>query len=186
MAIAGQMLTLDEFLRLPEQKPALEYCAGAVRQKVVPETQHSLLQWLLCDWINDFALPHKLAMALAEWRMTFAGASHVSDVAVCEWARIPRDRRGRPWGPLTEPPLVAVEIASPGQSLTTLADDCAWYVAHGVQLALLINPQHETSTAYRPDTPPQRLHGPDRLDFGPALPGFSFVVLDLFDAAGLA
>ena len=44
MAVAGRKLTLEEFLALPEEKPALEFVAGAVRQKVSPETQHSLLQ----------------------------------------------------------------------------------------------------------------------------------------------
>jgi Uma2 family endonuclease len=130
-------LTLEEFLALPEEKPALEYCAGVVRQKVSPEMQHSVLQWLLCRWINDFTWPRKLAVALAELRTVLAGASHVPDIAVCLWGQVPRDAAGRPWGPLCEPPLMVIEIASPGQSRRQLQPDCAWYVANGVRLAHL-------------------------------------------------
>jgi Uma2 family endonuclease len=178
-------LTLEEFLSLAEEKPALEYRAGIVRQKVSPETQHSLLQWFLCRWINDLALARKLAVALAELRTVFAGASHVPDVAVCLWGRVPRDARGRPWGPLHEPPLIAIEIASPGQSRRQLREDCAWYVAHGVSLALLVDPEDETILVYAPEIAPRTLRGPDVLDCGDLLPGSRLVVQELFDAARL-
>jgi Uma2 family endonuclease len=123
MATTRQGLTLEAFLALPEEKPALEYRAGAVRQKEPPEIRHSLLQGILCEWINRFAVPRKLAVAVGELRTTFGGASHVPDVAVCPWERIPRDASGRPSGPLREPPLIAIEIASPGQSRRGLRAD---------------------------------------------------------------
>ena len=37
MAVTGQ-LTLDEFLRLPEEKPAMEYERGVIAQKMAPNT----------------------------------------------------------------------------------------------------------------------------------------------------
>ncbi|HLH23820.1 MAG TPA: Uma2 family endonuclease [Chloroflexota bacterium] len=185
MAITGHTMTLAEFLALPEEKPALEYVAGAVRQKVAPEAQHSLEQLILCRWIDDFALARRVAVALPEWRTIFAGAVHVPDVAVCLWGRIPRDARGRPSGPLREPPLIAIEIASPDQSRRQLRDDCAWYVANGVALALLVDPESETILAYRPNAAPEPLQGAAVVDFGDALPGFQFVVRDLFAAARL-
>ena len=185
MVVAGRKLTLEEFLALPEEKPALEYVAGAVRQKAWPETQHSVLQTLLCEWINGYARLRKLAIALPEWRTSFAGASHVPDVAVCAWGRIPRDDRGRPWGPFREPPLIAIEIASPGQSRRQLREDCAWYAANGVPLALLVLPHDETTEVYRPGEAPQTLRGSDRVEFGDALAGFWFSVGELFEAARL-
>ena len=48
MAISQRRLTLAEFLELPEQKPALEYETGAVKQKVSPKAPHSRLQFWLC------------------------------------------------------------------------------------------------------------------------------------------
>ena len=185
MAITQQGLTLAEFLELPEEKPALEYVAGAVRQKVSPEILHGLLQTLLCTWINHFTLPSRVAVAVSELRTRFGGASHVPDVAVCAWGQIPRDARGRPRGRLDEPPLVAIEIASPGQSRRHLREDCEWYVANGVRLALLVYPDQEVILAYCPDAAPRWLQGADVLDFGDDLPGYQFVVGDLFAAARL-
>jgi Uma2 family endonuclease len=185
MALTGQALTLEEFLELPEAKPALEYVAGAVRQKVSPEAQHSSLQTLLSEWINHVARRSKLAVALVEWRTIFAGEVHVPDVTVCRWQRIPRDATGRPCGPLQEPPLIAIEIASPGQSRRQLRADCEWYVANGVPLALLLDPDDETILSYRLGMPVQRLSGADVLECGDVLAGFHFVVADLFREAWL-
>jgi Uma2 family endonuclease len=156
-----------------------------VRQKAFPETQHSLLQTLLCEWINLFARPRRLAVTVSELRTRFGGASHVPDVTVCAWGQIPRDARGRPWGRLDEPPLIAIEIASPGQSRRQLREDCAWYVANGVLLALLVLPHDESIEVYRPGEAPQTLRGSDRLEFGNALPGFGLGVGELFEAARL-
>jgi Uma2 family endonuclease len=185
MALTREGLTLEEFLDLPEEKPALEFRAGRVRQKVSPEIQHGLLQALLCQWINVFAWPRKLAVAVSELRTTFGGASHVPDVAVCLWGRIPRDAHGEPRGPLREAPLIAIEIASPGQSRKQLQDDCAWYVANGVSLSLLVQPDEKSIVVHAPGAAPRPLHGSDRLDFGSALPGFGFVVQELFEAIRL-
>ncbi|HLH23851.1 MAG TPA: Uma2 family endonuclease [Chloroflexota bacterium] len=185
MASTGQALTLEQFLELPEQKPALEYVAGAVRQKVSPEIPHSFLQKILCQWIDAAALPRKLAVSAPELRTIFGGAVHVPDVVVCLWGRIPRDASERAGGPLREPPLVAVEIASPEQSRRQLRDDCEWYVANGVALALLLDPDDESILVYRPNTAAVRLRGTDLVDFGDELPGFHFVVGELFAAARL-
>ena len=183
MAITGQELTLEEFLRLPEEKPALEYVARAVRQKVSPEALHSVLTKILCFWIDSFGVPRKLAMTFPEWRTIFAGAVHVPDVVVCAWERIPLDTDELPSGHLHEPPLIAVEIASPDQSRKLLRDDCAWYVANGVALALLVDPENKSILVYRPGVEPERRAGADIVEFGDVLPGFQFVVQDLFDAA---
>ena len=52
-------------------------------------------------------------------------------------------------------------------------------------LALLVDPESETILVYRPNTAPERLQGAAVVDFGDALPGFQFVVRDLFAAARL-
>jgi Uma2 family endonuclease len=37
-------ITLEEFLKLPETKPAREYFNGEIEQKPIPNGPHSLLQ----------------------------------------------------------------------------------------------------------------------------------------------
>ena len=40
MALTERRTSLEEFLKLPEEKPALEYFDGKVTQKVSPKTRH--------------------------------------------------------------------------------------------------------------------------------------------------
>ncbi len=106
-----------------------------------------------------------------ELRATFAGSSPVPDVAVYRWDRIPWGPGGEVPDDFYEPPDIAIEILSPEQSRAQIADKCAWYVAHGVPLARLVDPDDLSVTAFRPGEPPAVLRGADAIDFAPALPG---------------
>jgi Uma2 family endonuclease len=180
MAVAPQQMTLEEFLALPEEKPALEYWDGGVIQKVSPKTQHSKLTIELADRIRRAALPHKIADVLPELRATFAGASVVPDLSVYRWERIPVNSQGRMENDLFEPPDIAIEIVSPEQSSTVLVRRCLWYVDNGVQIALLVDPDDDTILAFRPGQRPVVWRGTDRIDLSEVLPTFELTVEELF------
>ena len=56
MAITfSQSVSLEEFLKLPETKPASEYINGEIIQKPIPKGRHSRWQGKLCTVINDFS-----------------------------------------------------------------------------------------------------------------------------------
>ena len=121
MAIAHRPLTIDEFLALPEAKPALELEAdGTVVQKVSPKGQHSRLQLALCDHINRWAETRRIALAFPELRAVYAGAAYIPDVAVYRWDRIPRTPDGKLANDFREPPDIAIEIVWPEQSTNAL------------------------------------------------------------------
>jgi Uma2 family endonuclease len=182
MALAPKALTLEEFLRLPEEKPALEYFHGVVEQKMSPKTDHSALQAELTERINAVARHTRIARAFPELRTTFGGESPVPDVSVFRWDRLPRDARGRLIQDLVIPPDIAIEILSPGQTRGTLMDRCRWYVANGVELALLVNSGRGTILAFRPGGTEQEWRGLDRIDLDPVVPRFHLTVEDLFAA----
>src|SRR5262245_33375596 len=95
VAIASDRLTLEQFLALPETKPALEYePGGVVKQKTPPGPKHRRLQGIFVVRVASFAEPRRIAMALPELRTTFAGASYVPDVAIFTWDRLPLDASG--------------------------------------------------------------------------------------------
>ena len=75
-------ISVEEFLALPEVKPALEYVEGSVTQKVSPKGRHSVLQASLTDTINRIARPNKLALAFPELRFSGMRHSEVPDVSV--------------------------------------------------------------------------------------------------------
>ena len=182
MAIARRRMTLEQFLALDEQEPALEYVDGVVTQKMSPKYRHGLLQLQVATLVNLFAVPRRLARATPETRTTFASASVVPDVVVFTWDRIPVDEHGEAPDDIFEPPDVAIEIASPGQSLRGLTDRCRWYARNGVRVALLVDPGRRSVQLFRADgaTGPHR--GAGRVELGEVIPGFSFTVDELFSA----
>ena len=179
MAISQRKLTLERFLELPEAEPALELHKGVVTQKTSPKGPHGKLQWWLARWFEELTQPSGLTSAVTETRATFAGESLVPDVIVYRADRVPLDQHGDIAEDFYEAPDVAVEIASPGQTLKTLVDRCRWYVEHGVSAALLVHPRNRWVRNFRPGAETQPLRGSDRIDLGDVLPGFTLAVDDL-------
>ncbi len=186
MALTQRRLTLEEFLKLPEGKPALEFEDGVVIQKWSPKGQHSGLQGELVERFNRFARPAKLALALPELRVTFGGRSYVPDVSVYRWERIPVDEAGRLANDFFDPPDIAVEIVPPEQRVNAQVRRCLWFVANGVGAALLVDPADESVLLFRPGQSPQPLHAAEAVEFGDLLPGFQLSVQELFDSLKLA
>ena len=81
MSIAkSASLTLEEFLKLPETKPASLYIDGEIILKPMPKTRHSRLQAKLIDGINEVTEKRQIAYAFPELRCTFGGRSIVPGV----------------------------------------------------------------------------------------------------------
>jgi Uma2 family endonuclease len=73
MAIASQRLTLEAFLRLPEQEPPLEFWHGEVTQKVPPMGPHGALQSAMVERISQAAGPQRPFRVFTETRVIFTG-----------------------------------------------------------------------------------------------------------------
>src|SRR6266571_862744 len=123
----GQRMTLEEFLKLPEEKPYLELREGIVTQKVPPQEQHGFLEAGLTELINMFGRRRKLAMAIPELRCYLGNSYLVPDVAVYRWDRLRRRPDGRIEDIYVGPPDIVVEIVSRGQRLSDLVDKCHFY-----------------------------------------------------------
>jgi Uma2 family endonuclease len=180
MAITQRRMTLADFLELPEEEPALEYFGGRVTQKASPGIRHGALQTGLIMLVNVFAVPRKLARAFPGTRTTYGGTSTVPDVVVFRWDRIPEDEDGELPEEVFTHPDIAIEVASPGQSLKTLADRCRWYVENGVSIALLVRPRTRVIQVFRPGVETVEVRGAGAIDLGDVIPGFSFTADELF------
>jgi Uma2 family endonuclease len=146
-------LTLDEFLKLPETKPASEFIDGQIIQKPMPQGKHSTVQGDMVPAVNTVLKPTRIARAYPELRCTFGGRSVVPDVAVFTWARIPRDADGKVANTFLLPPDWTIEILSPDQSQTKVVRNILHCLAHGTQMGWLIDPEEELVFVYYPDRP---------------------------------
>ena len=174
-------LSLDEFLRLPEKGPALEFENGRVTQKVSPKGRHSALQTGIAQLFDRIGRRRGAARAFTELRFSFGGHSYVPDVSVYRRQRIPRTPDGKVADDFRAPPDIAVEIVSPGQSVNAVLRRCLWYVAHEVRAAITVDPNDESVILFRPGATPVVLRGPDQLDLGDIIPDL-IVPVDRFFA----
>jgi Uma2 family endonuclease len=143
-------LTLDEFLQLPETKPASEFLNGEIIQKPMPQGEHSLIQITFCEVINGVAKSPKIAHAFPELRCTFGGSSIVPDVSVFRWERIPLTSSGRIANRFDIYPDWAIEILSPDQRQTKVLSNLLHCSRNGTELGWLIYPEDESILAVFP------------------------------------
>ena len=183
MPTESRRLTLEEFLALPEEKPALErHPDGTISQKAWPNVRHSALQGGLATLIEGFASPRRLALVFIELLTVFGGAAYVPDLAVYIWERILWTSEGELPDDFTEAPDITGEIVAAGENATALVRKCLWYVENGVKLALLVDPKDRSVVVFRPNGLPRVLGGADPIDLSEVLPEFQATVEQLFSA----
>jgi Uma2 family endonuclease len=135
-----RQIALEEFLALPETKPASEYIDGEIIQKPMPQGQHSVIQGCL---LFEFTLAWRgkdIAQAFPELRCSFGGRSIVPDVVVFEDAKIPYNENGDIENVFSLPPDWTIEILSPEQSTTRVLKNINHCLAHGTKMGWLIDP----------------------------------------------
>jgi Uma2 family endonuclease len=153
--IPEKTITLEEFLKQPETKPASEYINGQIIQKPMPQGKHSKLQGKLVTVINQLVEDSKVAMAFPELRCTFGGYSVVPDVTVFAWERIPVDESGDIANVFPLAPNWIIEILSPDQSSTKVTGIILHCLNHGTQMGWLVDPKARSILVFPQGQQPQ-------------------------------
>jgi Uma2 family endonuclease len=179
MAITRQGIGLAEFLELPEEKPALEYEAGRITQKVSPKAKHGRLQTRIAALMESVA-PDEIGVVFIELRTTFAGSSRVPDIAFIRRSRVQLNAEGELENDVTIPPDIAVEIRSPEQSIESQLMRCRDYIDRGVELALMVDPESRRIWVFRRGFDEHELGWDESFDAAPILPGFVISPASLF------
>lgn len=159
----SKTLSLNEFLKLPETKPASEYIDGQIIQKPMPQGKHSTIQTELSTAINAALKAQRVGRAFSELRCTFSGRSTVPDLSVFEWQKIPRDSNGEIANVFPIPPDWSIEILSPEQSQTRVTKNILRCLDHGTQMGWLIDPDEQTVFVYLPKQQPAVFDQPAHL-----------------------
>ncbi|WP_448268965.1 Uma2 family endonuclease [Nostoc sp. DSM 114159] len=174
-------LNIEEFLKLPETKPASEYFNGKIYQKPMPQGEHSTLQIELASAINQVAKLQKLAYAFTELRCTFSGFSIVPDIAVFEWQRIPFDAKGRIAKKFEIPPDWIIEILSPEQSPNRVIRKITFSIQNGAKLGWLLDSADESIMIFEPNKLPELKEQQDILPVLSVLENWQLTVADVFN-----
>ncbi|MBW4599270.1 MAG: Uma2 family endonuclease [Calothrix sp. FI2-JRJ7] len=145
-------LTLEEFIKLPETKPASEYIDGKIIQKPMALGKHSVIQSECATAINAVVKAPRIARAFLELRCTFGGRSVVPDISVFTWERIPCDVNGEIANIFLDAPDWTIEILSPEQSQTKVIKNILHCLKHGTEMGWLIDPDEQTVFVYIGET----------------------------------
>jgi Uma2 family endonuclease len=196
VATQTKSITLEQFLALPETKPASEYIAtGKIVQKPMPQGKHSLLQLELVFFINSILRKAGIAIAFPELRCTFGGRSIVPDVVVLRNENIPKDDDGEVANVVTTAPDWVIEVLSPDQSTTKVIKNILHCLDNGTEVGWLIDPAEKMILVYQPDRQVQvvdllevELIVPEfaRFSLGEAAPTIKLTAGDIFNWLKLA
>jgi len=156
-------VTLEEFLNLPETKPASEYINGQIVRKPTLQGKHSTIKTEFSATVNAILKPRKIARAFAELRCTFGGRSLVPNFSIWTWNRIPRDSNGEIADRFLIAPDWTIEILSPEQSQTKVTKNILHCLNCGSQMGWPIDPQERTVFVYLPGRQPEVFDEPEQL-----------------------
>jgi Uma2 family endonuclease len=145
-----RLLTLLEFLKLPETEPASEYIDGQIIQKPMPQGKHSSIQTEMSTVINASLRPRQIARAFSELRCTFGGRSIIPDVSIFTWVKIYRDENGEISNVFQSEPSWTIEILSPEQSQTKVTKNILHCLNNGTEMGWLIDPDERTVFVSQP------------------------------------
>ncbi|QLE56847.1 Uma2 family endonuclease [Nostoc sp. TCL26-01] len=160
---AIQPTTIEEFLQLPETKPASEFIHGQIIQKPMSQGEHSQLQIELCETINQITKPQKIAKAFPELRCVFGGLAIVPDIAVFRWERIPRLPSGRIANRFEIHPDWFMEILSLDQKYKQVLAKLLHCAEYGTELGWLLDAEDESILVVDRDRRVKELKNSDRL-----------------------
>jgi Uma2 family endonuclease len=171
-------LMLDEFLRMEETKPALEYACGEVWQKPMPNRLHSAIQTYLASVMVQLLDRTGLGQVFVELRCIFGPPGRerafVPDLVYIAKERLTADLYHR------AAPDLAVEVLSPDQDMTRFLDKIQFYLLNGVRLVWVFDPEKATVVVLMPGQEAVVLASGATLDGGDVLPDFSVALDDMF------
>jgi len=143
--VQTSLITLEEFLKLPDTKPASEFIDGQIIQKPMPTGRRSTIQSELSAVINSALRDQKVARAFLELRCVFNDRAIVPDIAVFTWDRIPRDPDGKVANDFHTAPDWTIEIQTP---TIKLIKKTLHNLEHGTTMTWIIDPEENAVLVY--------------------------------------
>jgi len=184
MSVAALPLpcTLEDLLSLPDAGKGYELVDG----RLVEKRMGTLSSWVAGRILRILASLEDQGLG---WVLPpdtgfqcFADPQQVRkpDVSFIRRGRLPEDQL--PSGYCTVAPDLAIEVLSPNDRVYDIDARITDYLAAGVPLLWLVNPETRMVQVIQPDGSSVRLSGEEELTGGDVLPGFRCRVADLFSS----
>lgn len=182
MAVERRLMTADELFRLPDGGMRHELVRGELHTMAPPGGEHGEISVLLSASLLSHVRANHLGRVYAE--TGFLLATDPDTVRASDVAFVSRDRpqgTTRIRGYIHGAPDLAIEVISPNDLYTEVAEKVAEYLEHGTRLVLIVNPRRPNVAVHRPNQPVRILTVDDVIDGEDVVPGWSLPVRELFE-----
>jgi len=175
------LLSADEFLRLHEDDRT-ELVRGVVEEIPVPHPVHGYVCSNVAGEIRSFVREHDLGRVMTNDTFVRTGSDpdtiRGADICYFSFSRLAKGPLPR--GLLPVVPDLVIEVRSPSDRSGSVDEKINEYIAAGVTVAVLIDPDKGTVAIHRSNELPQMLNRHDVLTIPEVLPGFSLPIEQLF------
>ncbi|MBV8887333.1 MAG: Uma2 family endonuclease [Chroococcidiopsidaceae cyanobacterium CP_BM_RX_35] len=174
-----ELLTLDEFLVLPEGNTAYELVDGQAVPKMSPKFFHSSAQKNLLLILERWS--YERGRVEPEWAVTLKQNGN-DWVPVPDLLYISYNHLAAEWmedAPCPVAPELAIEIISPGQSFGEMTEKATDYLMAGVLRVWVVDTKAQSITVFAPDALPKTYRGSIAIA-DPLLPDLNLTALQVF------
>ena len=175
-------VTADELLAMPDDGYRYELVKGELIRMAPTGSEHGEVAMDLAGPLHQHVKRHNLGKVYAA-ETGFKLQSDPDTVRAPDIAfvRLERVRQmGRPKGFWPGAPDLAVEVVSPGDTVSEVEEKVAEWLEGGSRMVCVVSPKLHTVTVYRSLTDIVTLTEKDMLDGADVVPGFQMNVAEIF------
>lgn len=169
-----EIITAEELADRPETDDHEELVRGSIVREPPPGYGHGSVQLRIGALLDEWVRQRDLGDVLTETGFVLSrdpDTVRAPDVAFVAKHRVPRPAERR--GYFEGAPDLAVEVRSPSDDDRAMAAKAREYLAAGARMVWVVDPEAETVTVHRPDSPPRGIGRRGMLDGGEVIPGFA-------------
>lgn len=176
------LMTADEFLRLHVHDSGIELIDGHLVRLPVPEFDHGHVCFKVSLHLGGFVVANRLGWVCTNdtFVRTRPDGVRGADLLYISYDKLPADAP-RPKGAINPPLELVIEVRSPTDTLKEVTAKAMEYIAAGVQVVMLLDPEVPFVAVFRPNQLPQRFEPSDTLTLPDVLPGFAVPVASFFE-----
>ena len=141
MAAIATGISVEEYLALYGNSRYVEYVDGELKEKPVTGYQHGIVQGSLFNWFRARRKEWDILVSVETHTLVAPTRFRLPDVVVVR-------KSDKPQGNLTKPPLIAIEVLSPGDSYTDLKERASDLRAMGTQNIWLLDEKCRTAEVW--------------------------------------
>jgi Uma2 family endonuclease len=176
-------MTVEEFFALPDTDEKQELVRGELRVTPPAGGPHGVAGTNLVIALGTFVHRNRLGRVFGDgvgYVLTrIPHTVRVPDASFVRAERLPPN--GLKPGPLQLAPDLAVEVLSPSETASSLAEKLHDYTVAGTALIWVVDPERRSVTIVAADAPVRSQYEGDTLDGGTVIPGFTCSVADVFE-----